>query len=137
MKIKTLALTVFFAAASVSFSLAQKKNQAAVDGIFAGKIGVGTKTGGIYSADELERSDWTIHTADPNYTVTEFKLSLVFKPNASAPYAEFEIKGNVIPVPYREKILRQAKAAYLEFIKAVNDRGVLVNINPIAIRIQE
>ena len=129
-------LCVILVMASFISVSGQKRNGLAIDGIFAGKPGVNGKTGGNYTVEELRKSDWILFAADTNFTVTEFKMSLVFKHASSLPYAEYYIKGNTIPESYRDKILNQAAAVYLEYIQATNARGVLMNVKPIAIRIQ-
>ena len=113
----------------------QKQNAPSADGIFAGK------TGGDYTVEELSQSDWTIRAADPGYSVTEFKMTIVFKKGTTSfqyyhGFTGYEIIGNIIPMQYRDKILNEAEKVYLEYIKAANERRVTITVKPIEFRIQ-
>lgn len=103
---------------------------------FCGKIGLGGDSKPeVYSAEELKSCDFKISPLDSTLSVVEFRLSIVSF-EKSAHYSEIKITGNKIPLEYRDAILSKAKNVFLEFIKAINARGEVVEINPIGIRIR-
>lgn len=100
---------------------------------FCDKVGESGPMGGYYTVDELKSCNWIISTFDTTYKVSEFKLTIVPK-NNSTKLIEEEIKGNVVPEIFRNPIIYNSKTAFLEFIRATNNKGDCINVNPIAIR---
>ncbi|MEO5571645.1 MAG: hypothetical protein ABIT08_04850 [Bacteroidia bacterium] len=127
-----LILTIFY----ISTVLGQtKQSNSFKDATFCGKVGESGAKGGFYTVAELQNCDFKIIPVDSNFTVTEFQLSLVAKGELYQ-YQERKIKGNEIPKEERTRILTQTKNVFIEQIKAVNKEGQIINIKPIAVRIQ-
>jgi hypothetical protein len=136
MKKATLFLsTILLSILSVNGQTTTTMEMPTKDVMFCGKIGVSGKTGGNYTVAELQKCDWKITTVDTTYTVTEFRMSLTPKDN-SYKYSEEAVKGNTIPKVYRNQILKHTRNIFLEFIKAVNQKGESILVKPIAVRIQ-
>jgi hypothetical protein len=135
MKNATLLFVAAFFSILIAFSQSSKTEPTQV-ATFCGKIGKsGQPPEGTYTLAELKKCDWKISPVDTNYTVIEFRMSLVPKDDTYK-YSEQQMTGNAIPEKYRNQILMDTRNVFLEFIKATNRKGDTIHVKPIAVRIQ-
>ncbi len=134
MKKLTLILTVVLLFSIKSYSQTDKTPAESQQTTFCGKAGDNATKEATFAIEELKKCDWKIQTVDSNYTVFQFKLTMIAREKPGA-ITEYEIKGNTIPEKYSNEILDSAKKVFLEYIKVGKNKDERINARPIAIRI--
>jgi hypothetical protein len=133
-----LLVAVLFSGFTTFAQTAQKTSdiQATFCGIVSGSTKPAAEGPGSTAAG-LRKCDWKIYMADSNYTVSEFKMSLVPKKKGTFKYEELSMRGNIIPEEYRSKILTDTRYVYLEYIRAINKQGEYILVKPISVRMAD
>ena len=103
--------------------------------IFCNQIGQGKAATITLSKEELRKCDWTILPTDTNSSVVSFKLILITENNKSKK-TEIELKGNVIPMNYRDQILSETNKFLIEYIKAKMPDNSIRSLKAITVNIQ-
>jgi hypothetical protein len=109
-----------------------------VQATFCGKGPTAPQQDNICTAEELKNCDWKVMASNPEFTVTEFKLTLVPNKEGVIKYTEIDVKGNEIPLQHRRLIMNYTSKFFIEYIKARvgNDESTRM-LNPISVRVQE
>jgi hypothetical protein len=93
----------------------------------------GKKGGGHYTLEELKNCDLTIHPVDSGFKVISFTLSIYTRDEEGLD--DVEVKGDQVPEKYRLQILNpKKKSIFLEHIKAVDKKGIYINLRAVDVR---
>jgi hypothetical protein len=133
MKKQNLILTFLVLSFLKTFSQDKLKEIDFLDVAICGKSANDQDTQRTYFIGDLNNCDWKISTIDPNYEVTEFKITIIPKDNSKS-ILEYEIKGNTIPEKYRTEILTHSEKVFVEYIKAEKNKGDRIPVKPFVIK---
>jgi hypothetical protein len=87
------------------------------------------------NVEELKKCDWHLTAGPEALQIIEFKITIIPKLDKFRKTEAIAIKGNEIPIEYRDRILFDSVRFFVDDIKANNLKKDVINLNLMTISV--